>query len=141
MILYLDTSAVVKLYVEEDGSSLVRSRVESAEVVTTSRIAYAETRAAMASAARQGRITSAERSVAVAAFRADWRSFSVVNVTQEVVELAADLAEDKALRGYDAVHLASAVLLLHRTGQPVRFLSWDRRLNEAATEMDLTAEP
>lgn len=141
MILYLDTSAIVKLYVDEEGSPLVRSAVEASSAVATSRIAYAETRAALAAAARQGRITAEERSAAAAAFRADWRSFSVVHVTQELVELAADLAEEKALRGLDAVHLASSVLLLQRTGQEVWFLSWDRHLNQAAAEMGLATEP
>lgn len=140
MILYLDTSAIVKLYVDEDGSPLVRSAVQAAEVVATSRVAYAETRAALAAASRQGRIAEAERAVAAAAFRADWRSFCVVHVTQELVELAADLAEEKALRGFDAIHLASAVFLLQRTGQVVRFLAWDRRLNQAAAEMGLQVE-
>ncbi len=50
MILYLDTSALVKLYVSEEGSEIVRGAVESAGRVATSRIAYAEARAALAPA-------------------------------------------------------------------------------------------
>lgn len=45
MILYLDTSALVKLYVRERGSVSVRALVEQADVVASSVIAYAEARA------------------------------------------------------------------------------------------------
>ena len=40
-----DTSAIVKFYVEESGTQIVREEVEKAEVVATSRIAYVEARA------------------------------------------------------------------------------------------------
>lgn len=140
MILYLDTSALVKLYVSEDGSDIVRQAVEAAGRVATSRVAYAETRAALAMAARLGRITEEDRSVAAAVFRSEWYLFSVVNVTQPLVELAAELAEAKALRGFDAIHLASSILLLQRTRDKVRFMAWDMALARAASDMGLTVE-
>lgn len=135
MILYLDTSALVKLYVEEEGSAEARSAVEAADAVATSRVAYAEAHAAFAAAARLGRITAAERAAVAANFRVDWRSYVVVEVSQPVVELAADLAADYELRGFDAIHLASALLLQQRAGKPVRFLAWDRRLAAAAARL------
>ena len=135
MILYLDTSAIVKLYVEEEGSSLVRSAVEQAGVVATSRVAYAETHAALAAACRTERITVAERAAAAAAFRVDWRAYLIVNVTQALVELAGDLALAYELRGFDAIHVASAVLLRQRTRQRMEFMTWDKRMAEAATAL------
>lgn len=140
MILYLDTSALVKLYVSEEGSHIVRGAVEAASTVATSRVAYAEARAALAMAARLGRITEEERAAAAAVFRAEWHLFSVVNVTQPLVELAADLTEAKALRGFDAIHLASSVLILQRTHEAVRFMAWDRALVRAASDMGLTMD-
>lgn len=137
MILYLDTSALVKLYVSEEGSSLVSEAVKSAERVATSRVAYAEARAALAMAARLGRITEAERAMAVAVFRADWRLYSVVNVSQPLVELAAELAEAKGLRGFDAIHLASSVLIMQGTAEPMCFMAYDRALLLAASDMGL----
>ena len=55
MILYLDTSALVKLYVEEEGSDEVKKACEQAQVVVTSRLAYAEARSAFARAWRERR--------------------------------------------------------------------------------------
>ncbi|MHB1981131.1 MAG: type II toxin-antitoxin system VapC family toxin [Sulfobacillus sp.] len=138
MILYLDTSALIKLYVSEEGSSLVSEAVNSAERVATSRVAYAEARAALAMAARLGRITETERATAVAVFRADWRLYSVVNVSQPLVELAAELAEAKGLRGFDAIHLASSILIMQGTVEPVCFMAYDRALLLAASDMGLT---
>ena len=74
MILYLDTGAVVKLYLEE-GSAEVRAAVDAAEAVCTSVVAYAEVHAALARAVREGRITEEERARAVAEFRSDWPEY------------------------------------------------------------------
>jgi predicted nucleic acid-binding protein len=139
MILYLDTSALVKLYVAEDGSDVVRTAVGAADTVATSRVAYAETRAALAMAARMRRIDDADRATAASVFRAEWRLFSIVNVTQPLVEFAAELAETHGLRGFDAIHLASSVFLLQRTQEDVRFLAWDKALLKAAGETGLQA--
>ena len=137
MILYVDTSALVKLYVAEEGSETVREAVNQAGTVATSRVAYAEARAALAMAARLGRISEEERAVAAATFRSEWHAYSVVNVTQPVVELAAELAEAKSLRGFDAIHLASSLLIHQRTRETVRFLAWDKALLKAASDMGL----
>ncbi len=96
MILYLDTSALVKLYVAEDGSDSVNEAVSAAEAVAASRVAYAETRAALAAAARLGRIEEEERAAAVAVFRAEWQLFAVVNMTQALVELGRRACESES---------------------------------------------
>lgn len=51
-----DTSALVKLYVEESGTQIVREEVEKAEVVATSRIAYVEARAGFSRKLREGEL-------------------------------------------------------------------------------------
>lgn len=138
MIVYLDTSAIVKLYVHEEGSAAVRQLVDEAEAAATSRVAFAEVRAALAQALRLGRIAEQTQAQAVAAFRSDWEALAIVAVTQSVVELAADQADRHPLRGLDSVHLASALLLGQRLGEPIHFLAWDRRLNAAARVSGLT---
>jgi predicted nucleic acid-binding protein len=137
MIVYLDTSALVKLYVEEEGSSEARAAVVGADAVATSRVAFAEAHAAFAAAVRLGRISAEERATIAALFRTDWYAYVVVGVTQAVVELAADLALHYDLRGFDAIHLASALLVRQRTTDPVRLLAWDRRLAHAAAACGL----
>lgn len=137
MIVYLDTSALVKLYVmEEDGRELVRRVVEESERIATSTVAYAEARAGLARIQREGIFTAEELRRAVTDLDEDWPTYDRLNVSDPVSYLAGGLAERHALRGYDSVHLASAVRLSERFGD-LRFLAFDGRLNDAARAADL----
>jgi predicted nucleic acid-binding protein len=138
LILYLDTSALVKLYVEEPGSDAVASEVEGASAVVTARIAYAEARAAFARHRREGGFTAAELRRVVHQLDHEWSSFGIVDGAEPVVRRAGALAERYALRGLDALHLASA-LELRRAGGEIAFLSFDSRLASAARRERLRA--
>ena len=131
MILYLDTSALVKLYVEEAGTLGVVARVEHAEAVATALITYAEARAALARHRREGGITRADLRRAVRELDRDWQTYNIVDLSDALVQSAGALAERHALRGYDAVQLA-AVMALRAVGGPVEFCAFDGRLNRAA---------
>ena len=134
MRLYLDTSALVKLYVEEDGSPRVRRWVENATTVATSIIAYVEARAAFARRRRERKIPSAEYTQIVRDLDSDWSHYIVLEATEPLVRSAAELAEVYALRAYDAIHLASARVLNDRLAEAVTFASWDKRLTLAARD-------
>jgi predicted nucleic acid-binding protein len=133
VILYLDTSALVKLYVEEVGSREVGESVEAAASVATARISYAEARAAFARHARDGGLTRPELRRVVRHFDEEWGRYVLVEITDAVVRRAGGLAERHALRGYDAVQLAAA-LDLHAAGSDVdlRFVAFDGNLVRAA---------
>jgi uncharacterized protein len=130
--LYLDTSALVKLYVEEDGSSIVRSAVEEAETVATSIVAYVEARAAFARRQLERTIPLSDYRLLIRDFEADWRHYLVIEATEPLVRRAAELAEAHRLRAYDAIHLASASVLKENLEDSVSFASWDSQLQAAA---------
>ena len=130
MILYVDTSALVKLYVDEIGTRSVTESVLRATVVATARISYTEARAAFARHRREGEIEPAELRRIVRELNAGWASYSVVDVSESVVRLAGDLAERHGLRAYDAVHLAAAIVV-RQAGGNLEFLTFDSRLNQA----------
>lgn len=132
MTLYLDTSALVKLYVEEDGASLVRRHVAHARLVATATIAYVEARAAFARRRRDGSFSAAQHRRMIRDLESDWEHYLLLEVTEPLIREAADLAEAHGLGAYDAVHLASAQLLKRRLGGAVRFASWDADLERAA---------
>jgi len=137
VILYLDTSALVKLYVDEPGRERVEAAVRNAERIATVRVTYAEARAAFARQRRERAITARDLRTLVRALDEDWASLAVVEVTEASVRAAADLAERHAIRAYDALQLATAVQL-HAEGATVAFCSFDVQLSRAARRQRLT---
>jgi len=138
LILYLDTSAAIKLYVEEAGTPAVVARVGAAEAVATVRVTYAEARAALARHRREGGLTPVGLRRAVRELDREWGMYNIVDVNDPLVRRAGALAERHGLRGYDAVQLAAA-LDLRAAGAPVEFLSFDSWLNRAARRERLFA--
>jgi uncharacterized protein len=138
VILYLDTSALVKLYATESGSMQTRRAVNRADQVASSLLAYVETRAAFARKKRMRQLSDAELERSKRAFELDWNGFVRLPADLETVRRAGDLAEQFQLRGYDALHLATADLLSRETGARISFLGFDAALNDAASKLGLT---
>lgn len=137
MILFLDTSALVKLYIVEADSPAVHEAVARAETVAVCRIAWAEACAALARRAREVPADEAAIMAARQALAQDWPHFFIVEVTQPVVERAGEFADTFALRGYDSVQLAAACEILAVAPGEVAFSSFDNRLNKAAKVLGL----
>jgi predicted nucleic acid-binding protein len=134
--LYLDTSSLVKLYVEEAGSDDVRALVAQATVVATSIVAYPETRAALARLRRMGELAAAKIAAAKRDFEAQWPALVTLDVTSGISRDAGEFAERYALRGFDALHLASFAEIARRAGPPdARFSSFDDSLNKVARDV------
>lgn len=134
MILYLDTSSLIKLYVEEDSSSEVRSLVARAEVVATSVLAYAETRSALARLERGGFLDSDLHGKLRGVLEAEWVRFLRLPVTEMLCRNAGDLAQEHGLRGFDSVHLASFLQLRElNTRTSTELSAFDAPLTQAAT--------
>lgn len=138
MILFCDTSALVKLYIAEDGSKATRRLAQAAEILSVSRIAWAEFHAAAAQRARMVPADEPGLDEARQALADQWADFLVVEVSQPVVELAGEYADLYALRAYDAVQLATASYLATKSGQDVKFACFDKRLNKAAAALGIT---
>ena len=141
MILYLDTSALVKKYIAEAGSDVVSQAIGAAELVGLSTIERAEAAAAFAKAVRMGNLTRGEGLAALQFFRSEWSSMMHIQATETVVARADSMAWDYHLRGYDAVHLASAVIWQEILGQPVTMAVFDRKLWAAAEQVGLIPFP
>lgn len=135
MIVCLDTSCLVKLYVEEADSALVREKINQADAVFSSVVAYPEMRGAFRRRRTEGSLSGASTLRALRQFDKDWAAMSRISVTDAIAEDAGDLAAAHALRGMDAIHLATALMVRREAGaliSGVRFLTSDARLAEAA---------
>ena len=144
---YLDSSALIKRYVAEAGSDWLDAVVFAAGDVLAipSRVTMVEVWSALARRRREASISAQPHTDALAAFREDCQTcYRFVEFEQDVYELAGTLLEDHALRAYDAVQLASALVAAQALTavdlpQPT-FLCSDDRLMRAALDEGLPAD-
>jgi predicted nucleic acid-binding protein len=134
LIIYLDTSAVVPLLIREPSSVSCHQVWNASDDATTSRLTYVETAAALAQALRSERMTAAQHRTSLTQLDAFWAQCEVVDLDQSLAVMAASMAHDYGLRGYDAVHCASAV---HLRDADLVAVSGDRRLLEAWATLGL----
>lgn len=129
---YLDTSALIKRFVAERGSPQVESLVSQRGHVATAKIAYAEVYAGLARKHREGYLPGNQYALACRQFESDWQAYVRLDLQDEILSLARDLIQRHPLRGFDAIHLASALSLKTALGEDVTFAAADERLLRAA---------
>ena len=136
MILYLDTSSLLKHYLREPGSDDVAMWIEGADLVATSRATLAEAAATLSRRPRGGGLARNACHDALADVRRDWADYLTVDLDEH---RAATLAWRRRLRGFDSVQLAAA-LTVGELAEPeaLVFSSFDPELNEAARAEGLT---
>lgn len=139
MILYLDSSAFLKLYLEEPESRRVQQTVAESAAIYAHLIAYAEIRAGLAQAVRTARMPDSELSYQVNRFESDWTTVTIIAVDERLVRRAGILAEQFGLRAYDSVHLAAAARVFDAGGRPAAFCfaAFDNALAAAAAALGL----
>jgi uncharacterized protein len=136
LILYLDSSAIVAHYFNEPHTVSVLQALPQADLLCTTQAAYAEVRAAFAQLRHHKRLVGKRYYEAVNQLEADWPDFERRDVTDEVTRSAGIVAELYLLKGYDSIHLASA-LISKKLYADLQFLSYDVRLNRTASNAGL----
>ncbi len=129
MILYYDTSALIKLLIPEEGSELAEKLWASAYPTVSSLLAYPEGRSALAMALRTGRLNPQGYKRSIKAFEELHGELVSIGVDEQLVRAAGEYAGSLGLRAYDAVHLATAQDLAE---EELVLLTWDNDLGRAA---------
>ena len=111
MITYVDTSTLLKLLIDEEGSDRAERVWDAADTLASVSLIVVEARAALAAATRGARLTTQQHEQAKDELSALTGDLHLAAVTDDLIARAADLADDEGLRGYDAVHLAAALHL------------------------------
>jgi predicted nucleic acid-binding protein len=141
MILYLDSSVLAKRYLAEVGSAEVEQLVAGAELVATSIITRVEVSAALARARRQNLLDAEPAARLRAQFARHWGSLLRLSLLESTVERADSLAWELDLRGYDAVHLASALSWREAISEAPTLATFDKELWKAAQTQELEVWP
>lgn len=139
MILFCDSSALVKLYLQEEHSDAIGAQAAVCEGIAVCRIAWVEVMSAMARRSRERAQDATPISVARMRFESDWSHYLCLEVTQELVALAGDYADTFALRAYDSVQLAAAEIARRDLPGEVQFVCFDARLAKAARVLGIGA--
>jgi uncharacterized protein len=145
-VYFLDSSALVKRYIAETGSTFVAGLTQpsAAHQLYAARISAVEVVAAIFRRVRIGSLTPQVGRTVAAQFRGDFAALlDVVELSEPVIVRAMDLAEKHAIRGYDAVQLAAAITVhggAVAVGTVATLVSADDELNAAATSEGLLVE-
>lgn len=131
-MIYLDSSALVKRYIEEKGSDKVNALLQQAPVAAASRLAYPEILAAITRRHKAGDIETPAFERVRKNFKADWTSFVVIEMRAEVFVFIDRIIEKHALKGADSVHLSTALWLKDVMKEDVVFVASDMELLKAA---------
>ena len=141
MNLYLDTSALIKRYIKETGSTDVGEWIRTAEEKAVVLITRAEMSAAINRLLRMKFLSSEDYTTALEQFHSDWMYYHRLPITEPLVARADVLACQYTLRGYDAVHLAAALIWQELLDLPVTVVTYDRELAEAAGSSGMVVLP
>jgi len=137
-LVYFDSSALVKLVLDESGSDIAAAIWNGCDAALSSRLAYPEVCAALAAAGRNRDLTKSAARAAAAEWEIFWASMRPVELSSDVEQSAGELAALHGLRGADAVHLASALAL---GATDLTVVVWDRRLHAGAIAVGLAVAP
>lgn len=141
MIVYFDTSALAKRYIAETDSDAVIELWNKASLIVSSQLLYAEMIAMFARKRREQPRTADTIDLMQQAFRADFATLVRIAVDDDVHRRVDTLLGRHPLRGADAVHLASGVLVLDVLQEKVTFACADAKLVDAARAEGLLIAP
>ena len=141
MIVYADTSALVKLFVREENSDATREMLQGAQVLGTGLLTRAELGSALARGAQRGYLSTEEALEARHRLEMVWGSWAHIAMNEALVSQAEQMAWEYGLRGYDAVHLAAAKVWREKIAHPIVLATFDKELWEAARLAGLRVWP
>ncbi|MBI1821642.1 MAG: type II toxin-antitoxin system VapC family toxin [Nitrospirae bacterium] len=129
---YLDTSALIKRYIQESGTELILALFENNFEILTSKIAYAEVYSALTRRMREQDLPKARYLEVCRLFEREWPAYIIVELNNDILHLTRDLIKKYPLRSFDAIHLASAKFIKNRLKTAMTFGCADHRLLQCA---------
>ena len=127
--LYLDTSALLKVYIAEEFTEQCREIIAQYSNIYMSQVGVTETVINL-----RKRLSTREFAIASKFFKTDMASFNILDFDEEVSDLAIEISDGTSLATLDAIHIASAISLSVRE---MDFLTYDKAQRKAAKSLGL----
>jgi predicted nucleic acid-binding protein len=137
VILFFDTSALMKLYAQEPHSDWTRQQVTASSHCAVSQITWVEMCAAFALKERTAQITAVDAKLAMHRFKTEWSIYTRLALDSAVLNTAGDFAIQFGLRAYDSVQLATARVAHQQLGNNMAMCCFDNQLNGAAGKLGI----
>lgn len=137
MIIYCDTSALMKLFVTEQHSEAVQNAATESTRLIVSQLSWTEMCAGLGLKQRTHQVDAQAVALALDRLRTEWPRYSKLAVDEALLTEAGYLALEFGLRAYDSVQLASAQRIHKQLGQNLLFCCFDKPLNAAATTLGI----
>ena len=141
MIVYWDTSALIKLYIREAGTPDVDQLLQGADLSGTALVCQVEISATLAKLVQMKNLRRKPAQMAWQRFLHDWSTLIHIQINQSLLTQASTLTWDHGLRGYDAIHLAAAFTWQSLLGEPVLFATYDQHLWQSAQVLGMDTFP
>jgi len=141
MNLYIDTSALIKHYIVEEGSDFINTLMTEAALIATGLITRAEMAAGINRLLRMNYISREHYSIAFRYFRSDWKDYERIGISEEIVARADSLTCEYVLRGYDSVHLACGLTWQDSLELPIVLVTYHIQLRDAAQKAGVRVLP
>lgn len=134
MITYCDTCCLVKFYVSEQYSDWIRKTLLNKKYLVTCRVAKAEIWSAITRRLHHKSVLPEQYQNWIKTIENDWNSLNIIDFDDDN---AAMLARQHGLRGFDAIHLSSALIVQSSIQYKINFCSFDKKLLQAAEKENL----
>lgn len=132
MLVYLDTSAVLRAVLEGGTTPELEKRLQAATQLHTSRLSLVESSRVLLRLRADGRVEESNLADMERSLGAIWRRCDIWELTASVCDLAQTVSPRLPLRSLDALHLATFLTVRRHLGSEVELLSADKRLLDAA---------
>lgn len=138
MIAYFDSSSIVKWFFDEPQMDRARKTKDQSEIAITSPLSFPEVMSAICRAKSEKRCSGYDVKLVKEEFLSVWPNFQLVQINDSLIQLSGKLVFTHGLKGYDSVHLASALALKKsEKGIKIFFSCFDEKLNKAAKKEGL----
>lgn len=136
-MIYYDSSALLKIYIEEEHSDFIRQYISKHQFNYISTLSFVEIHSVFSRLVNNSQISQDELAFLKASFNNDFKIFQQIPIDNNILNRAAELTYQTNLRTLDSLHLATIEYLKSSSDEDLLFACFDNRLIEGAISLGI----